>query len=482
MRKAALLLIMLLAPASVANALDKNEILVVYNENFVGSEKLAKYYAEKRSIPQKNIISINAVNKEWMSRVLYLETIQKPIKAWLDANNTDGKIRCILLMRGVPLKVDRLYHEASYRAYKRAGDLLRPHDRKRSPLLKEKARLEKDLKAKPRRHAVLKPKIAALNRRIAKINKVRDPVYEKLKVVRKAWDEITFNTNVSVDSELSVMYFDNNPLIRWLPNLLNYRYWKHPAAKTMPRTYMVCRLDAPTAKLVRRIIDDSIAVEKIGLEGTVYFDARGFRLPTKPVLRKHLSWYAVYDVMIRRAAEMTKKTGMKTVLDNKASIFPKGSCPDTAIYWGWYRLGRYEPSSTFNPGSIGMHLASGEAGTLRHKASQAWCKRMIEEGVATTFGPVYEPYLRSFPDPSTYLALVFTGKYTVAEAFWYTKPWNSWMLVCVCDPLYTPFKKNPKMTVPQMIEVLKFKLDLPILPEKDEKKPAEKKDTEKKGK
>jgi len=32
---------------------------------------------------------------------------------------------------------------------------------------------------------------------------------------------------------------------------------------------------------------------------------------------------------------------------------------------------------------------------------------------------------------------------------------NSWMLTLIADPLYTPFRKNPKMTVARLKEVLK---------------------------
>jgi hypothetical protein len=80
---------------------------------------------------------------------------------------------------------------------------------------------------------------------------------------------------------------------------------------------------------------------------------------------------------------------------------------------------------------------------------------MIDEGVAATFGPVSEPFLNSFPDPSPFFAFLLTGKYTVLEAFWYTNPMNSWMLTLIADPLYTPFRKNPKMTVARLKEVLK---------------------------
>ncbi|MBN2428607.1 MAG: hypothetical protein JXK94_09755 [Deltaproteobacteria bacterium] len=44
---------------------------------------------------------------------------------------------------------------------------------------------------------------------------------------------------------------------------------------------------------------------------------------------------------------------------------------------------------------------------MKKEGSQVWCKRMIEEGVAETLGPVDEPYLRSFPPPDLFLACFF---------------------------------------------------------------------------
>ena len=42
----------------------------------------------------------------------------------------------------------------------------------------------------------------------------------------------------------------------------------------------------------------------------------------------------------------------------------------------------------------------------------------------------------------------------MAECYWYTMPSASWTLTLVADPLYTPFKRNPKMTIARMREVI----------------------------
>ena len=105
---------------------------------------------------------------------------------------------------------------------------------------------------------------------------------------------------------------------------------------------------------------------------------------------------------------------------------------------------------------MAYHLASSEATTLREPGSQAWCKRMIEDGVAATIGPVYEPYLMSFPRPEQFFGVLLKGDLTLVEAYYKTLPFNSWMMTLIGDPLYRPFKnykvarEGAELEVPQL--------------------------------
>ncbi len=134
---------------------------------------------------------------------------------------------------------------------------------------------------------------------------------------------------------------------------------------------------------------------------------------------------------------------MEVVLDNRDELFPEKSCPDAALYCGWYSLGKYIDAFTWQKGAIGFHVASSEASTLRKTNSQVWCKRMLENGVAATIGPVKEPYLQSFPLPDQFFPLLMTGKHPLIEVYYRTTPYLSWRQVLIGDPLYTPFKKKP---------------------------------------
>jgi uncharacterized protein (TIGR03790 family) len=131
------------------------------------------------------------------------------------------------------------------------------------------------------------------------------------------------------------------------------------------------------------------------------------------------------------------------VLDLRPGLFLRGSCPQAALYCGWYSLRKYVPSCTWQRGAVAYHVASGEATTLRKPGSQVWCKRMLEEGVAATLGPVAEPYLTAFPLPDDFFPLLMTGKLSLLEVYFRTIPHLSWQMVLIGDPLYKPFQHNP---------------------------------------
>ena len=248
-------------------------------------------------------------------------------------------------------------------------------------------------------------------------------------------------TQASFDSELSLLYWPDYLLFRWQPNLLHYRYDKLAAEEL--KTLMVSRLEAPTFELAKKLIDAAIAVEKTGLTGKVYLDARGMK--SDPKTDKPGS-YGTYDQSLRDLAERLKRdTKLEVVLDDRAKLFQEGDCPQAALYCGWYSLAKYVDAFDWQPGAVGYHLASSEATTLRTPGSKVWCNAMLEDGISATLGPVREPYLASFPLPDDFFPLLLTGRYTLAEAYYRSKPFGSWAMVLVGDPLYNPFKKNPAL-------------------------------------
>jgi len=258
----------------------------------------------------------------------------------------------------------------------------------------------------------------------------------------------------SFDSELSMIFYPDHLALSWLPNPLHYS--RNTTRKR--RVMMVSRLAAPSVKIVERMVDDAIATEKVGLEGNVYIDARGLKSQggkTEP------GTYQRYDQSLRDLADRLRKhTTLTVVSDNRPALFQPGDCPDAALYCGWYSVRQYIDAFEWKRGAVAYHLASYEAKWLREPLKDSnpdekpWCPYMLNDGVCATLGPVTEPYLLAFPLPDDFFPLLLTGKMTIVEVYYLTKKFNSWTLVLVGDPLYTPYKVKPMLDVKDLPERL----------------------------
>ncbi|MGO9622773.1 MAG: TIGR03790 family protein [Desulfobaccales bacterium] len=252
-------------------------------------------------------------------------------------------------------------------------------------------------------------------------------------------------TVAAVDSELTLIIAGPYQKIGWLPNPFNIGFDRISFINDVRnKTLMVGRLDGPTPAIARRLVDDALEVEQKGLTGVIYLDARGLTGKEEP------GNYVWFDHHLIHLYDLIKQySDMQVVLDKKPEVFPPGSCPDAALYCGWYSLRNYVPAFTWNKGSVGYHVASAEATTLKKPGSNVWCKRMLEEGVAATLGPVAEPYLQSFPLPDQFFPLLMTGKLSLLEVYFHTVPYLSWMQILIGDPLYRPFKNHPAIHPPK---------------------------------
>jgi uncharacterized protein (TIGR03790 family) len=245
-------------------------------------------------------------------------------------------------------------------------------------------------------------------------------------------------STAAFDSELALVLWPPYSPAGWQPNLLKAPVPTATVGDATHKTLLVSRLDGPTPEIVHKIIDTSVEVERRGLRGSFYIDARG--------LRKGAG-YVEYDRDLARLGAMIKKADkMPITVDRRPEVFQPGTCPNAAVYTGWYSLKNYVDAFDFVPGAVAVHIASFELVSLRDPKKRYWCQELLKDGVVATFGATSEPFLESFPLPSEFFGLLLTGKYTLAEVFFATQTHTSWKLALIGDPLYNPFKNNPMLT------------------------------------
>jgi len=403
--RTAIITLLMLICCGTGFALEPNEILVIANRQISASKRIADYYCEKRNIPMKNILylALGHNPREAISRDEYERSLALPIRRHLQ-RRFPGEIRCLVTTYGIPVTAGKQGPLPGM------GGKLKELKRL---LSKEKQRLEQlkqDLAADPKQMSIQTKQI---NQKIRQM---------QLEIGRISGKE----TNASVDSELSMLLFQSYNLYRWQPNMLRGQV---PGLGF--KTLMVSRLDGPDYKIVKGLIDKALTAEQTGLKGNAYIDSRG-------IVKKDL--YGYFDQSLRDLGQyILSNTKMPIKTEQTGKLFEPGSCPQTAVYCGWYSLKKYVDAFDFVDGAVGFHIASFEAQKLRDPNSSTWCAAMLRDGITATLGAVNEPYLHSFPPPKEFFAELFRGTCLV-EAYYRTKPFNSWQLVLVGDPLYRPFK------------------------------------------
>ncbi len=392
----------LLVRPAISRALEPEEVAVIANANASASLELAEYYMAQRHIPFDNLVRLGTTSNEYCSRATYDREIRNPVRKALAGIGKKRQIRCLVVMYGVPLAIQPLA----------PSDNDQPIPPKKPlPALKT---AEKG--ANEQRLAAILAEIQQMEQRLVQGDKMA--------------------SRAAVDSELALVLAGDYPLEGWVANPYFLGFQEQKTLLPRKAVLMVSRLDGPNPSIVRRLVDDALFAEKQGLQGRACFDARW---PRPDTLK--LSGYALYDAALHTAAEGIRKSGrMKEVqLDAREQLFQPGDCPQAALYCGWYSLGRYVDAFTWVRGAIGYHIASSECATLKQPGSQVWCKRMLEEGIAATVGPVYEPYVQELTLPDIFFLTLAEGYLSLAESYLISLPYLSWQMVLIGDPLYRPF-------------------------------------------
>lgn len=382
---AALLALTVAAGAeSDQRAREAGATLVVYNAKAPDSKVLAEYYASRRGIPAAQVVGLECPADEEISREQFYQTIEVPLRTLFSRNNwweyshqpgapsevKASTIRFVALMRGMPLKIRTTIQP--------------PAPGKPAP---------------PRPNG-------------------GDPV--------RGCDE------ASVDSEIAALASPKNELFGAIGNPYFRRFSPILDTETAAGLMLVCRLDAPTAEIVRRMINDAIDAEQNGLFGWAYIDRRS----------TPQSGYRDGDEWLMAAAAQCWKEGVPVILDNVPEIFPSGfPITNAALYYGWYAGGisgaLAAPDFRFQRGAIAVHIHSYSAGTLRD-ANSCWAAPLLARGASATLGNVYEPYLDLTAHIDIFNERLLDG-FTLAESAYAATKMVSWTTIVVGDPLYRPF-------------------------------------------
>lgn len=386
------------------HALEPKEILIVINRDVEGSAPVGEYYCEKRKIPEPNVLRLSlGPLSDAISRTEYERRIVGPLRDKLKETKFFGKIKCLLMTYGVPFKVGP------------RGQL--PGTDAELKRLQEKAKEQIGILEKLKTNG-------------GKSSEAKLAEFE-LKVTQLYIDRtLGKDTDAALDNELSMVLAEDYELYRWQPNELSTAL-----VADYTKRLMVSRLDGPSIAIAKGLVDKAMEAERDGLGGNAFIDARGIAGDKNP------NSYGFYDQSLRDLAAIAReRTRLAVVLDNTEKLFGPAECPQTALYCGWYSLGRYVDAFAFVSGAVGYHIASIEGANLRDAESTGWVPSLLKRGLAATLGPVAEPYLQAFPRPHEFFAQLFDGK-CLAEAYWRTTPYASWQMMLIGDPLYRPFER-----------------------------------------
>jgi len=378
----------------VVNAQTKDtgiNVVVVYNAKMPESKDVAKHYAERRFVPENQVIGLDLPTTETMSRSEYNQQLFLPLAKQLSEKHliqfkagsgpldstkswsvSETSIRYVVLCYGVPLKITE---DAS----------------------------------------------------------LKESDAEKFQLVIR-------RNGASVDSELALLPMGGAKTLTG--PFANPFYGATNSASLNPVNglLMVTRLDGPSAAIARALVDKAIQAETDGLWGRAYFDARG--LPTNSPLFLGDKW-------ICASAGYTVRFGFQTVLDTNEATFPiTFPMSQIAFYAGWYNStvnGPFTlPKVEFMPGAFAYHLHSFSAVTIR-STNSAWVGPLLNAGVTATMGCVEEPFLQCTPDIAVFFNRWLAPAYSFGEAAYVCQPALSWQTTVVGDPLYRPFSKPPQV-------------------------------------
>ncbi len=367
------------APLSPGAIPDPAHVVVVANSRSADSVEVAKFYLQRRGIPEKNLILIDAPTDADVTWKVFVEQVFNPLRqqltgaGWIDATAThqrdaEGRlgyvfyghqIDFLVVCYGVPVRITN------------DPVLLAAHS-----------------------NPTLRPE---------------------------------FNTNeAAVDSELSLLAEAEPPTAGFFPNALYNKL--EPDFLSRSRVVRVARLDGPSAAAAKGLVESALLGESRGVQGRGYIDLTG---PNPKG-----------DEWLEGTAQILRQLGYDVSENRERGLFTWADRFDApAFYFGWWSWEMSgpiaDPSFRFPPGAVAIHIHSFSGEMIRDGAKR-WDGPLVARGIAATVGNVFEPYLELTHNPQLFLAALARGR-TTGEAAYFSVPVLSWQTMLVGDPLYRPF-------------------------------------------
>jgi uncharacterized protein (TIGR03790 family) len=266
------------------------------------------------------------------------------------------------------------------------------------------------------------------------VNGSTSPFYYALdQYVADIWDQYAQQDSYPAPAQVHPYYYDAQSMGNVYQPFVSFASYR--AQHGALSIYSVWRLDGATQALAQGLVDKAIAAESSGLAGQVCIDRN--RGAITGVLD---SDYGEGDWDLHQAATFSGQAGFTVVEDPNAAEFGTApaplTCPNAALYSGWYTLNHYNNVFTWNTGAIGFHLDSASA--LNPRTGPNWSANAIINGITVTTGSVNEPYLQGLVRPGGVFRDLFQGA-NLGDAFLRNTRWLKWMILYLGDPLYRPF-------------------------------------------
>ncbi len=386
------------APAQPAATGD--EVVVVYNTRVPESKGVAEHYRERRQVPANQVIGLDLPDNESMSRGDYHSRLELPLlKALKQKKLLTFGTRELPAVSGRPARIEGAVLTAGIRYVVLCYGV--PLKISHDPGFQEAG---------------------------------SDAVQKELR-----------RDEAAVDSELACLPLVEQGYHRF--GLLPNPFYGATNATMMNPTngiLLVARLDGPSASIARALVDKAMQAETDGLWGRAYIDLQGLTNGN----------YKVGDDWMRNAAEVSRRLGYETVVDEQPATFGSSTpLSQIALYAGWYNehvSGPFAlPEVEFLPGAFAYHLHSFSAATLRSTTHQ-WVGPLLARGATATMGCVDEPFLALTPDVGVFFARFLGAGFSFGEAAYAAQNGLSWQTTVVGDPLYRPCTRSPRQSLEEL--------------------------------